>query len=310
MSYVIRKIIQHVWAGISEGEKERKKILPSVCGARYEKQLTYKKDGNAFNTLSLYYPEDYDGVGKLPTVIDVHGGGWMNGTAETNDLYSKYVASQGFAVMTMSYRLLPKVNLKQQVQDIFDSIHWLEKFGPTRGFDLSRILITGDSAGGHLASMVAAINTDPELQKVYDVKPSIHKFTALGINHGVCFTEDFNAAKGYVGQLVTKNMKQMMVKGAPEIRNLTSFSEYSRNAKLPPVILIGSACDFYYPQTEKMRSYFESHNIVYTPIINEDKDATHLVHVFNITFPVMPESIEVNRKMLDRFLEISSEGEN
>lgn len=306
MSLIMRMIIQHVWAGISEAEKERKKILPLVGGAKYEKQLTYKKDGNGYNVLSLYLPQDHDGKEKLPTVIVVHGGGWMNGTCETNDQFSRYIASKSYAVMTMSYRLLPKVNLKQQVQDIFASIRWLEKYGPDRGFDLSRILITGDSAGGHLASLVAAINTDEELQKAYGVDRLEHQFTALGINHGVCFTEDFNAAKGYAGELVNRNMKQMMTKHAPEIRNLTSFSEYSRNAKLPHIILIGSACDFYYPQTKKMKGFLEEKKLPFTPVINEDEEASHLTHVFNITYPLMPESMYTNDRLLEIFMQLHS----
>lgn len=304
MSLIIRYLMQRVWASITEADKEKMKILPKVQGAECEKLISYKKDGDAYNILNLYYPLGHGSGEKLPTLIVVHGGGWMNGTAETNDLYCRYMASKGFAVMAMSYRLLPKVNLQSQVQDVFDSIRWLEKFGPERGFDLDRLLITGDSAGGHIASLTCAINSNTDLQKAYDVKPLKHSFSALCINHGVCFTDDFNAMEGYVGDMVNRNLRNMMVKRAPWIRNLTSFNEYSQGAAFPPIMVIGSACDVYYPQTRRLCAYLDEKKIPYTSFVNDDESATHLCHVYNITYPLMKESREVNDKVIAHFREI------
>ena len=51
----------------------------------------------------------------------------MYGDRELNQAYCMYLASQGWAVMGMSYRLLPEVDLREQIQDVFASFHWLER---------------------------------------------------------------------------------------------------------------------------------------------------------------------------------------
>lgn len=68
------------------------------------------------HTLNLYRPLGAEG--PLPVVVDIHGGGWMYGDRELNRAYCMYLASQGWAVMGMSYRLLPEVDLRGQVQDV------------------------------------------------------------------------------------------------------------------------------------------------------------------------------------------------
>ena len=110
----------------------------------------------------------------------------MYGDRELNRNYCMALAAQGYAVMGMSYRLLPQVNLRGQVQDVFASLRWLEEHGGEHGFDLSRVLLTGDSAGGHLAGLTACIQKSPALQALYGVQPLKREFTALAIAHGVC----------------------------------------------------------------------------------------------------------------------------
>lgn len=85
------------------------------------------------HTLNLYRPLGAEG--PLPVVVDIHGGGWMYGDRELNRAYCMYLASQGWAVMGMSYRLLPEVDLRGQVQDVFASFRWLEHHGGAYGLD-------------------------------------------------------------------------------------------------------------------------------------------------------------------------------
>ena len=72
------------------------------------------------HTLNLYRPAGVSG--PLPTVVDIHGGGWMYGDRQLNRNYCMYLASRGYAVMGMSYRLVPEVTVAGQVQDVFASL--------------------------------------------------------------------------------------------------------------------------------------------------------------------------------------------
>ena len=71
--------------------------------------------------------------GPLPTVVDIHGGGWMYGDRHLNRSYCMYLASRGYAVMGMSYRLVPEVTVAGQVQDVFASLRWLAEHGSEYG---------------------------------------------------------------------------------------------------------------------------------------------------------------------------------
>lgn len=121
------------------------------------------------HTLNLYRPLGADG--SLPVIVDIHGGGWMYGDRELNQAYCMYLASQGWAVMGMSYRLLPEVDLREQIQDVFASFHWLERHAGTYGLDLDRLCLTGDSAGGHLAGWPPVSSWTPPSRSCTEPSP-------------------------------------------------------------------------------------------------------------------------------------------
>ena len=61
-----------------------------------------------------YYPAENDG--KLPVIIDIHGGGWMYADKDLNIFYNQYLASRGFLVFSVSYRLVPSVAVPDQLR--------------------------------------------------------------------------------------------------------------------------------------------------------------------------------------------------
>ena len=172
MGYLTRMLIEKKWRENGRKDALRLARQPRPEGVAVETGLAYLPDGDPMHTLNLYRPEGAQG--PLPTVVDIHGGGWMYGDRELNRNYCMALAAQGYAVMGMSYRLLPQVDLRGQVQDVFASLRWLEEHGGEHGFDLSRILLTGDSAGGHLAGLTACIQKSPALQALYGVQPLKH----------------------------------------------------------------------------------------------------------------------------------------
>ena len=93
---------------------------------------------------------------KRPGVILIHGGGWVNGTKEQRVEYAalKYV-SHGFVVANVEYRLAKVATAPAAVTDVLTAAHWFHKNAAKYGVDPKRIVVTGDSAGGHLALMVA-----------------------------------------------------------------------------------------------------------------------------------------------------------
>lgn len=91
-------------------------------------------------------------------VLDIHGGGWVVGSAGLNDrLNAHLVAEAGLAVVSVDYRLLNEprgVFLPDAVSDCLAAARWLIAHAAER-FDTDRLLLVGESAGGHLAALAA-----------------------------------------------------------------------------------------------------------------------------------------------------------
>ncbi len=93
---------------------------------------------------------------KRPGMIVIHGGGWVGGTKEERVEYAclKY-AARGFVVANVEYRLAGVAKAPAAVTDVLAAAQWFQKNAGKYHVDPKRIAVTGDSAGGHLALMVA-----------------------------------------------------------------------------------------------------------------------------------------------------------
>lgn len=299
------------WKLAKQADKERIDRQMPVPGVRYESDIPYTHDAEAMHQLNLYYPENYDCEkdGKLPTIIDIHGGGWMHGDKELNQRYCQYLASQGYCVMGMSYTLLPNTDLQGIIQDVFDSIHWLERYGEMRGFDMSKVLLTGDSAGGHLTSLVICIQQSEKLQKIYGVTPFKFDFSAVAICNGVCEMHDIFAFMGDSSKALDKEMHKMFLGKAGDKavwKDYMSFSNVvTEAAKLPPIMVISSETDPFYEQTQWLIEILKKHDCQFETLIWKKEDGGHLGHVFQVAHWEWIESKKTNNKMLEFFQRVS-----
>nr|WP_315233938.1 alpha/beta hydrolase [uncultured Flavobacterium sp.] len=97
--------------------------------------------------LDVYYPKNSPG---FATVIWFHGGGLTGGNKELPE----GLKNQGIAVISVNYRLGPKVSAPKYIEDAAAAVAWVFKNIPAFGGDESLIFVSGHSAGGYLASMI------------------------------------------------------------------------------------------------------------------------------------------------------------
>lgn len=95
----------------------------------------------------------------VPTVVVIHGGGWVGGTKEGEMLNLLPYLQMGFAVVNVEYRLARVALAPAAVEDCRLALRWVVRNAKTYGFDTERIVITGGSAGGHLALMTGMLDT-------------------------------------------------------------------------------------------------------------------------------------------------------
>lgn len=107
--------------------------------------------------LDLFVPE---GVEQPPLVMLIHGGGWSGGH-RLQYLQTAYaLARRGFAAATVGYPLAPGMVWPEMGHQVYAAAVWLRQHAPELGFDGSRMVTWGSSAGSHLALCLQAFGGD------------------------------------------------------------------------------------------------------------------------------------------------------
>lgn len=107
--------------------------------------------------MDLYLPPKEKGLS--PAIINIHGGGWLNGTKDTQGGFNSYFKA-GFAVANIEYRLSGQATAPAAVEDTRCALIYLIKNAKALNIDVNRIIIMGGSAGGHLALMGGLLAND------------------------------------------------------------------------------------------------------------------------------------------------------
>ena len=111
--------------------------------------------------LELLVPEG--AAGPVPVVIWIHGGGWKSGSRLPIPARVSNLCSLGYAVASVDYRLTTTALWPAQIQDVRGAVRWLRAHAAEYGLDPDRFAAWGDSAGGHLASLLATSGGVPSI---------------------------------------------------------------------------------------------------------------------------------------------------
>jgi acetyl esterase/lipase len=123
--------------------------------------------------LDVYEPRE-SGTGR-PVLLQIHGGGWVIGNKEEQGLpLMTHLSARGWVCVAPNYPLSPKATWPEHLIAIKQSLAWIRSNIADYGGDPSYVVVTGGSAGGHLAAMVALTANDPRYQPGFeDVDTSV-----------------------------------------------------------------------------------------------------------------------------------------
>ncbi len=109
------------------------------------------------NSMDLYIPADYLKNEKRYAVIVIHGGSWVSGHKERISGEAKKIAKEGHLAVTINYTFLKtKENkIEETLNDITNALKQLKAMSNEYGWNISKIALTGYSAGGHLSLLYA-----------------------------------------------------------------------------------------------------------------------------------------------------------
>ena len=116
---------------------------------RVAPNVTYHVASGQENKVDLYIPRNASG--PTPVLMYIHGGGWVGGSKEANVLRLLPYLEKGWAVVNVQYRLGQIARAPAAVADCLCALRWVIQNAEEYNFDTSRIVTTGNSAGGHLA---------------------------------------------------------------------------------------------------------------------------------------------------------------
>lgn len=120
-------------------------------GATYwvQPDIVYGSGNNTPLKLDVWYQHDV--TTPQPTLVYIHGGGWVFGTKETSVLQFMPFLEKGWRVVNVEYRMASNTLAPAAVEDTRCALRWVFRNAKMWNFDTSKIVLTGHSAGGHLA---------------------------------------------------------------------------------------------------------------------------------------------------------------
>jgi acetyl esterase/lipase len=121
----------------------------------YQLQGNIHYDKYAETVLDILQPS-VPSLGDRPGILVIHGGGWVEGDkARMLPEYCVPLVRHGFVVANVEYRMARSAPAPAAVSDVLQAAQWFREHAAQYKVDPKRILVTGASAGGHLALMVA-----------------------------------------------------------------------------------------------------------------------------------------------------------
>jgi len=202
-----------------------------------------------------------------PTLLQIHGGAWTIGSKDEQGIpLMLHLAARGWVCVSINYRLSPRATFPDPLVDAKLAIKWIREHGAEYGADADFLVVTGGSAGGHLAALVALTANAPEYQPGFeDTDTTVRACVAF---YGVY---DFTDRHGHYRNpgLARLLQRQVMKVALAEARDAyEQASPMSRVcAGAPPFFIIHGDRDTLVPVDEARRFVAAFAGLVCGPVV-------------------------------------------
>ena len=197
--------------------------------------MVYRQVGDWRGQLDIYVPV---ATGSRPALIYFHGGGWRGGSRKDVANHLAPYLTRGFVVIAVSYRGARIALAPAAVTDARCALHWVVNNAARYRIDKSRIVLSGHSAGGHLALLAGylapAAGLDAECRGDQNVKPA-----AVVAWNAPSDLRQYMLARRADGEPI--EWLQSAEK-APELADAISPISYAR-AGMPPTVSVHAIAD-------------------------------------------------------------------
>ena len=153
----------------------------AVARSRLDARLDVRYGNGPKQTMDLFPAANPRG-----TVLFIHGGYWRALDKSDHSFVAPPLVAASVGVAVMNYDLCPAVGIAQIVDECREAVAWLRREGPGHGLSVERLVVSGHSAGGHLAAMLVATDWHARGQAadaitgavavsgLFDLEPLVH----------------------------------------------------------------------------------------------------------------------------------------
>ena len=224
---------------------------------RLAPDITYLVADGYESKLDVIGPRDT--TERLPTLLYIHGGGWVGGDKDAMFLRFLPYLEMGFAVVNVEYRLGAVALAPAAVEDCRCALRWVVEHAEEYGFDGDRIVVTGTSAGGHLTLTTGMLTASAGLdRRCPALRPEGGRADAYEPEMPVAAMVNFFGITDVADLVDGPNAKTYAVRWMGgmadwrEIARRVSPLEYVR-ADLPPILTIHGDADPIVPYQHGVR---------------------------------------------------------
>ncbi len=144
-------------------------ILPVPLKGHGVERIRNVAYGEGGKRLRLDIHRHRDHPSGAPTLLQIHGGAWVMGRKEEQGQpLMALMAAHGWVCFNAAYGLSPRATFPEHLIDLKRALAWIREHGEEYGADPNFVVVTGGSAGGHLAALMALTPNDPEYQPGFE----------------------------------------------------------------------------------------------------------------------------------------------
>lgn len=238
-------------------------VPATVRGATSHRGITYAEE-LGFRPLLMDVHVPVGARGPVPCVVWVHGGAWEFGDRRFTPehwpagLWFGSLVAAGLAVATVDYRLLGEAHYPGALHDVKAAVRFLRSRAADLGIDPDRLGVSGESAGGQIAAMVALTGDEPALEGAVGLQGPSSAVQAAAILYGVADFAALLASHALLPGQIPDEPESRFLGATPEQapgRFLDASPVSHATSSAPPVLLVSGDCDATVPldQSERLR---------------------------------------------------------
>jgi Esterase/lipase len=247
MKVKILSVFLMIFSAISvQAQKTSENLLQIADRYWVQPDVIYGGANNTALKLDIWYPRD--NPTPTPTLVYIHGGGWIFGSKEGAVYQFLPFLEKGWRVVNVEYRMAGNSLAPAAVEDVRCALRWVFRNAKQWNFDTSKIVLTGQSAGGHLSLMAGILPEGTGLDNICYGEEKIQ--VAAIINwYGITDVNDLIQGPNLKNYAVMWMGSQT---NASEIARRVSPLTYVRPG-LPPIITIHGDKDDVVPYSHAVR---------------------------------------------------------